>query len=97
MPMPGPRTRRISRSPSASSSSPWNRIEPAATRAGGFGSRPMIESAVTLLPLPDSPTMPSTSPSATSNPMSSTAGSSPRPLPKTTRRLRTDSSVTAGS
>ena len=35
------------------------------------GSRPMIDSASMLLPLPDSPTMPSTSPAATVKPTSS--------------------------
>ena len=49
-----------------------------ATRAGGLGNRPIIVNAVTLLPEPDSPTMPSISPCARSNDTSSTAVTSPR-------------------
>ena len=44
---------------------PSKRIEPPAMRPGGCGTRPMIDSAVTLLPQPDSPTMPSVRPAST--------------------------------
>ena len=39
---------------------------PATTRPAGFGNRPMIDSAVTLLPQPDSPTTPSVLPATRS-------------------------------
>ena len=42
-----------------------------------FGSRPMIDSAVIVLPQPDSPTMPSVSPSSTWNDTPSTACTMP--------------------
>src|SRR3954471_10432127 len=47
-----------------SRSSPSNRISPPAMRPGGCGTRPMIASAVTLLPQPDSPTSPSVGPAS---------------------------------
>ncbi len=53
-----PRTWRISSSGSASRSRPSNRISPVGISAGGMSSRRMIDSDVTLLPQPDSPTMP---------------------------------------
>ena len=56
-----PRTARISRSGSVSRSRPLKRMLPPAMRPGGWTSR-MIDSAVTDLPLPDSPTSPSVSP-----------------------------------
>ena len=52
----------------------------------------MIDITVTLLPEPDSPTMPSTSPGATSNETPSTARTSPSSVRKETRRSRTSSS-----
>ena len=54
--------RRISRSSRSSRSRPSNMHLAAGDRAGRVGSRPMIDSAVTVLPQPDSPTMPSVSP-----------------------------------
>src|SRR3954471_21994949 len=59
-----------------------------------FGSRirRMIDMTVTLLPDPDSPTMPSTSPGAMSNETPSTARTSPSSVRKETRRSRTSSS-----
>jgi hypothetical protein len=52
---------RISRSPSAQQVAPSKRTRPDAMRPGGCSSR-RIDSAVTDLPLPDSPTRPSVSP-----------------------------------
>ena len=64
-------------------------------RPGGFGSRRRIDSAVTLLPLPDSPTMPSTSPGASVE-ADAVDGDLSRPGgPNTTRRFSTESSVSA--
>ena len=57
-----PRTWRISSSVRSSRSRPSNRISPVGISAGGMSSRRMIDSDVTLLPQPDSPTMPSVSP-----------------------------------
>ncbi len=57
-----PRMWRISSSLAWSRSSPSKMIWPPAILPGGVGIRRMIESAVTLLPQPDSPTMPSVSP-----------------------------------
>ena len=45
--------------------------------AGGMSSRRMIVIAVTLLPEPDSPTMPSVWPRGSENEMPSTAGTTP--------------------
>ena len=59
-----PRRRFIASSLSVVSSSPSNLIEPAAMRPVSGGIRRRIESAVTDLPQPDSPTMPSVSPRA---------------------------------
>ena len=51
-------------------------------RPGGLGSRPMIDSAVTLLPQPDSPTIASVSPASTEKLTPSTAGNSPSSVAK---------------
>ena len=56
-----PRTSSSSRSDRCTRSRPSNEIEPLTMRAV-CASRPMIESAVTDLPQPDSPTMPSVRP-----------------------------------
>ena len=72
---------RILRSDSASSvvtSTPSSWIEPCTCAVGG--SRPLIASEVTLLPEPDSPTMPSTWLASTSKSMPRTAGTA-RPDP----------------
>ena len=53
-----PRTRRISSSEQASRSRPSSEIEPEGMRAGGISRSRITVSAVTLLPDPDSPTMP---------------------------------------
>jgi len=60
-----PRTSRISSSSSASRSVPSSMIEPPTILPGGSGTRRMIDSAVTLLPQPDSPTIASVSPRRT--------------------------------
>ena len=64
MAMSSPRTSRISRSDSCSRSRPSNITEPETMRPGGDGTSRMTASDVTVLPEPDSPTMPSISPGA---------------------------------
>ena len=71
-----PRTSSSALSDIVVSSRSSKRIEPDTTRPGGC-TRPMIESDVTDLPQPDSPTIPSTDPSSTSNETPSTACTSP--------------------
>ena len=58
-------------------------------RPGGC-TRRMIDSAVTDLPLPDSPTSPSVSPAPISKLTSSTAVTAPAGVSKTVVRLETD-------
>ena len=70
---------------------PSSHTSPAAMRPGG-SSRPMIDSPVSDLPAPDSPTTPRTSPASIWNDTSSTATSRPRRVGNSTRRLRTSSS-----
>ena len=73
-----PRRRRISRSPIDRSSFPSNQISlPAPISAGGMSSRRMIVRAVTLLPDPDSPTMPRVWPRPSEKLIPSTAGTVP--------------------
>src|SRR6266850_1306149 len=72
-----PRRSRSRAAGSFSRSSPSNSTSPAAMRPGGCGTRPMIESAVTLLPQPDSPTMPSVRPRSRRKSTPSTARTSP--------------------
>ena len=76
--MRSPRMARISSSLSLSRSLPSNRISPFSMRPGGEGMRRRIDIEVTLLPEPDSPTMASVSPAATSKEMLSTAVTTPR-------------------
>ncbi|KAG1387040.1 hypothetical protein G6F59_016583 [Rhizopus arrhizus] len=74
-----PRMARMDFSGRASRSRPSNSMRPPATRPGAR-SRRMMDSDVTLLPQPDSPTRPSVSPRRRSNESLSTAttgGSSP--------------------
>ena len=61
-----PRMWRISSSSILRRSSPSKRISPPTIFPGGLGISRRIESALTLLPQPDSPTSPSVSPSSTS-------------------------------
>src|SRR5437762_3047536 len=62
-----------------------------------LGSSPSTAMAVTLLPDPDSPTIPRTSFSKTSKETSSTAFSRPSSVGNSTARLRTDSTAPGGS
>src|SRR5688572_25215615 len=55
-------------------------------RPGGCGMRPMMDSAVTLLPQPDSPTMPRVRPFSSLRSTPSTARTSPRSEAKCVRR-----------
>ena len=91
MAMPGPRMPCMRDCERVVSSVPSNRMEPPAMRAGGRGSRPMMVSAVTLLPEPDSPTMPRISPGSRLKEMSSTAVISPRWVWKAVVRFWTSS------
>ena len=87
--------RSVSRS-SPTSSWPASLTEPATIRPGG-SIRPRIESPVTLLPEPDSPTSPTTSPAATSNDTPSTAFTTPARVKKWVARSRTSSSALIAS
>src|SRR3954465_15255563 len=60
-------------------------------RPGGCGTRPMMESAVTLLPQPDSPTMPRVRPRSRRKSTPSTARTWPRSPSKAVRSPRTSS------
>ena len=84
MEMLPPRTCSISDSDSDSRSLPSKVMEPPATWPG-FCSRPMMESDVTLLPEPDSPTTAKISPCSRSN---------VTPLTARTTPLRVGNSVT---
>src|SRR5690348_254625 len=70
--------------------SPWNVTEPAVTAAGGDSSWATANSSVDL-PQPDSPTMPTNSPVATSNDTSSTARTGLPPVAYSTVRPDTSS------
>src|SRR5262245_66325648 len=86
--MSSPRMARISASPSFSKSRPSKITSPPTTRPGGETSL-MIESAVTDLPQPDSPTRLKVSPRSSVNETSSTERTSPRLVEKNVFRLRT--------
>ena len=90
-----PRIDRSWRSGSPTSWRPLNSIEPAAMRPVD-SSRPRMDSAVTLLPEPDSPTSATVSPRSMWNDTSLTASTSPRRVAKRVRRPRT-SSTTSGT
>src|SRR5207248_11382961 len=85
-----PRIRRSSLSESCSRSRPSKCAVPLATRPAR-GRIPSSASEVTLLPQPDSPTMPSVSPAAMSNEIPLTACTVPRCVQKRTRRFSTES------
>src|SRR5258706_1159434 len=72
-----PRRSRSRLAGSLSRSLPSNSTSPPTMRPGGCGTSPMIESAVTLLPQPDSPTMPSVRPRSRRKLTPSTARTSP--------------------
>ena len=93
-----PRIARICASSRPSRSVPSSITEPPTILPGGSGTRRMIESAVTLLPQPDSPTIASVSPRPTVNETSSTALNSPELVKNTVCRpftSRTAASVCA--
>ena len=77
-----PRMSSIARRGLPISSSPAKRIEPATVCPGGSGTRRMMDSAVTLLPQPDSPTIASVVPASTANETPSTALNRPWPVLK---------------
>src|ERR687888_1693216 len=83
-----PRTRRSARWLSFRRSRPSKRAVPERTRPAR-GRSPSSASAVTLLPQPDSPTMPSVSPGPISNEIPFTACTVPLPVQKWTRRSST--------
>src|SRR6516164_9053074 len=72
-----PRMSRIPRSDRASRSWPPKRMLPSTMRPGGEAIRRNMESEVTVLPQPDSPTTASVSPGATEKEMPSTARTTP--------------------
>ena len=72
-----PRMPRMVASSTATRSTPSRRIEPPTMRPGGSATRRIRDSAVTLLPQPDSPTMASVSPRWSENDTPSTAFTSP--------------------
>src|SRR5437763_835107 len=90
-PISRPRTLRIDAYGSLSMRRPDSRISPLAIRPGG-SMRPMIAAPVSDLPAPDSPTTPSTSPSAIEKLTSLTATSVPRRVGNSTHNARTSSS-----
>src|SRR4249919_241265 len=73
-------------------STPSNRISPLSIRPGGFGIRRSTDSAVTLLPDPDSPTIASVSPGSRWNDTPSTAVTVPRSVRNRVVRFLTSSS-----
>src|SRR5919201_5571165 len=72
-------------------STPSNSTSPPSMRPGGCGTSRMMESAVTLLPQPDSPTMPSVRPRARLKSTPSTARTSPLSPANEVRSARTSS------
>ena len=88
MAMSPPRSERRSRGDIDGSSRPSKASRSARTRPGA-SIRPSTPSAVTLLPEPDSPTMPTTSPGATVKLTSSTACSTAPGAPNSTDRCST--------
>src|SRR4051812_5050649 len=86
-----PRRSRIRAGGNLSRSSPSKSTSPPAMRPGGCGTRPMMESAVTLLPQPDSPTMPRVRPRSRRKSTPSTARTWPRSPSKAVRSPRTSS------
>ena len=72
-----PRISRLRGSGNRSRSCPSNRMRPVSMRPGGEATNRSTDSAVTLLPQPDSPTMPSVAPAGRSKLTPSTAGTTP--------------------
>ena len=92
-----PRTPHILFSGRASRSSPRNRISPPSTTAGGDCRSRRTDSAVTVLPHPDSPTSPTVSAGATEKETPKRARTVPFSVPKESRSPRTSSSVSGTS
>src|SRR5216683_8231193 len=86
-----PRTERIASSSSLTRSTSASFTEPPTIRPGGSGTSRMSESAVTLLPQPDSPTIARVSPGASEKLMRSTALTTPRRVKKNVCRSSTAS------
>ena len=84
-----PRTALMSRSESASRSSPSSSTLPDSIRPGGLATRRRIDSAVTLLPHPLSPTSATVVPRGMSNDTPSTARRVPESVRKVVTRSRT--------
>src|SRR6185503_4180593 len=84
-----PRSLRMPSADSLSRSTPSKITEPETILPGGFGTSRVSESAVTLLPQPDSPTSPSVSPWPSTKLTSSTARTTPSGVKKCVERLRT--------
>ncbi len=78
---------------SVARSKPSKLTDPPTIFAGGCGSRPMIESAVTDLPHPDSPTIPSVLPFSTWKLTPSTARTTPSRVKKCVWRSLTSRSA----
>src|SRR5215204_526278 len=76
---------------------PSKRISPSGYSVGGLGLSCMMERAVTLLPLPDSPTIPRVSPASSENETPSTALTTPSWVLKCVMRLFTSSIATGYS
>src|SRR3954464_7897658 len=87
-----PRISRISRSDRLSNSRPLNPIAPVGREAVGYGKSFRIDTALTDLPDPDSPTSATHSPRLISNEMRSTASEDPLGWWNATDRSRTSSS-----
>src|SRR5205823_11327351 len=83
-----PRSRRSSLFDIFRRSLPSNVASPLRIRPGGCGISPRIASWLTLLPDPDSPTMPRVSPGNTSNDTPSTAWTTPSSVANSTTRSR---------
>src|SRR6266567_6413019 len=92
-----PRISRISASERASRSRPSNRTAPETTRPSLAGSRRIMDSAVTLLPQPDSPTIPTVSPACTDRLTPSTARVMPSSVTNWVRRSSTRRSASTMS
>src|SRR5450830_1502590 len=94
--MRSPRKARMAAAGNCTRSAPSNLIEPPAMRPWPFGNKPMIDSDVTLLPQPDSPTIPSVRPDSTEKLMPSTAVNSPPSTLKQVVKSRTSSNALIG-
>src|SRR6185312_12752889 len=86
-----PRSLRMPSSESLSRSTPSNTTDPDTILPGGFGTSLVNDSAVTLLPQPDSPTRPRVSPKPSSKLTSSTARTTPSGVKKWVERFLTSS------